>query len=85
MLNKLTVAAGGFVLAAAGMAIAQTTAGGVVGGSVGATTPAPGAYSPAVAIPVPGTTPSGLGAAMSPGTAVAQSLPQPATGVTPPV
>lgn len=85
MLNRLTVAAGGFVLAAAGMAIAQTTAGGVVGGSVGATTPAPGAYSLAVAIPAPGTTPSGLGAAMSPGTAVAPSLPQPATGVTPPV
>jgi hypothetical protein len=59
-------------------ALAQTAAGGVVGGA------APAPYSPA-GVPRAGTTPSGLGSAMTPGSAVVPALPQPSIGVTPPI
>lgn len=73
MIKALTIA----VLIAT-PALAQTTAGGVVGG-------APAPYTPAGAIPAPGTTPSGLGSATSPGSPMTPALPQPSTGVTPPI
>ncbi len=76
MIRYLTIAA---ALCAA-PALAQTPAGGVVG--MGAS-PAP--YTPAGTIPPPGTTPSGLGTATSPGTPGTPALPQPSTGVTPPI
>lgn len=63
------------MLLIAAPAVAQTT------GPVpsGAATP----YTPAGT--VPGRTASGLGPAATPGTAVVPALPQPSTGVTPPI
>lgn len=58
-------------------AVAQTPAGGVVGGSASAP------YSPAGVTPRPGATPSRPGVA-TPGTVV-PALPQPSVGVTPPI
>ena len=60
----------------AGSAVAQTT-GGTVGG---ATAP----YMPAGTMPAPGTRAAGSPAA-TPGSAVVPALPQPSTGVTPPI
>ncbi len=75
MFKTLTITAA--VLAAP--VVAQTTAGGIVGGGA---SPAP--YTPA-GVSSAGRTPSGLGTPISPGSAVAPVLPQPSTGVTPPI
>lgn len=75
MIKALTIA----TAALAGSAMAQVPAGGTVG-----TTATPGTYTPAGAMPAPGTTPSGLGRAPA-GAATVPGLPQPATGVTPPI
>ncbi len=80
MIHRATLAALVAVFAP-GLAAAQTPAGGIVGGSVGMSPPLP--YAPPGGLI--GTTPSGLGNAMAPGSALSPALPQSSIGVAPPI
>lgn len=68
----------------AGVAIAQTISGGVVGPGINSGVIAPGAYV-LTGVMQPGITPSGLGSAFSSGSPITPALPEPSTGVSPPV
>ena len=67
------------------VAMASTPAFAQIATGSNAVTPSPTPYSPASLTTAPRTTPSGLGTAMTPGSAIAPALPQPVIGVTPPV